>query len=323
MQKALLIPFLAVIALVPALQTALGPPPPYRLLGLGHRARNLREFETRIDEDSIFASRARPAVQRLTFALGEAGEKVVVGEGGVLYYRDDVRYLVEPVTLTGPVEAIRDMHRQLGARGIRLVVMPVPVKPHPRGVRSPAMELLVELRRIGVETIDLFDQSRDYLKLDTHWTPATARAAAEFVAPLLGIEPGTSEYSEIRVPASRRGDLAQMLSIRDRFPLEPVEALQVAGPLTDALSPLLVLGDSFLRIYETDEPRGAGFIAHLARSLRRPVTAIVNDGGASTLVRQDLSRRSRLLEAKKVVLWEFVERDLRFGAEGWQKVPLQ
>jgi hypothetical protein len=42
----------------------------------------------------------------------------------------------------------------------------------------------------------------------------------------------------------------------------------------------------------------------------------------STLVRQDLFRRPELLQDKKVVIWEFVERDIRFGAEGWQLVPL-
>jgi hypothetical protein len=83
-----------------------------------------------------------------------------------------------------------------------------------------------------------------------------------------------------------------------------------------------VLGDSFLRIYERDEPGSAGFIAHLARELSQPLASIVNDGGASTLVRQELSRKSGLLEGKSLVIWEFVERDIRFGMEGWQGVPL-
>ena len=56
-------------------------------------------------------------------------------------------------------------------------------------------------------------------------------------------------------------------------------------------SEVLILGDSFLRIYEQDEPGSAGFIAHLARELGQPLTSIVNDGGASTLVRQELARR--------------------------------
>jgi hypothetical protein len=85
---------------------------------------------------------------------------------------------------------------------------------------------------------------------------------------------------------------------------------------------VLVLGDSFQRIFQRDAPGRAGFVAHLARDLGRPVAGIISDGGASTLVRQDLFRRPRLLSRAKVVVWEFVERDIRLGTEGWQIVPL-
>jgi hypothetical protein len=36
---------------------------------------------------------------------------------------------------------------------------------------------------------------------------------------------------------------------------------------------------------------------------------------------QDIENRSWLAN-KKVVVWEFVERDIRFGTEGWQKTPV-
>jgi hypothetical protein len=39
-------------------------------------------------------------------------------------------------------------------------------------------------------------------------------------------------------------------------------------------------------------------------------------------VRQELARRPQLLNGKTVVIWEFVERDIRFGTEGWKAVPL-
>ena len=91
----------------------------------------------------------------------------------------------------------------------------------------------------------------------------------------------------------------------------------------DSDSEILVLGDSFLRIYEKDEPGSAGFISHLAYELKTPVTSIVQDGGSSTLIRQELARKPELLLNKKVVIWEFVERDIRFGMEGWQKVTLR
>jgi hypothetical protein len=37
-------------------------------------------------------------------------------------------------------------------------------------------------------------------------------------------------------------------------------------------------------------------------------------------VRQQLAGRPSLLDGKKVVIWEFVERDIRFGTEGWQVI---
>ena len=50
--------------------------------------------------------------------------------------------------------------------------------------------------------------------------------------------------------------------------------------------------------------------------------ALVNDGGGSTLVRQELRGRPAFLKHKQVVLWEFVERDIGLGLEGWKLVPL-
>ena len=85
-------------------------------------------------------------------------------------------------------------------------------------------------------------------------------------------------------------------------------------------SEILILGDSFSRIYQTDSPVNAGWIAHFAKNVNRPVASIVSDGGASTLVREKLARKAGVLKGKKLLIWEFVERDLRFGAEGWKDV---
>jgi hypothetical protein len=145
------------------------------------------------------------------------------------------------------------------------------------------------------------------------------------------IEKGDVDYAIREVSVRRRGDVLRMISVPrldNRFPPEEVHCEQVfeekSGKLykDDMHSPVLALGDSFLRIYQTDEPSAAGFIAHLARALKFPVASIVNDGGASTLVRQQLSKRPDLLKGKKLVIWEFVERDIRFGAEGWKRVAL-
>ena len=85
-------------------------------------------------------------------------------------------------------------------------------------------------------------------------------------------------------------------------------------------SEILILGDSFSRIYQTDSPVNAGWIAHFAKNMNARVASIVSDGGASTLVREKLARKASVLNDKKLLIWEFVERDLRFGAEGWKDV---
>jgi hypothetical protein len=69
-------------------------------------------------------------------------------------------------------------------------------------------------------------------------------------------------------------------------------------------------------------PGSAGFISHLALALKSPVDAVVSDGGAATDVRRKLSTNPEILEGKRVVVWEFVERDIALGARGWEEVAL-
>jgi hypothetical protein len=158
---------------------------------------------------------------------------------------------------------------------------------------------------------------------DTHWSPHGIETAARAVAARIDNR-GEPRFETRPAPTKAHGDLVRMIQspvIESQLPPESIEAVQVPGSSAPN-SPVLVLGDSFFRIFQTDEPRDAGFIAHLARHLDQPVASLVNDGGAATLVRQDLFRRPQLLADVKVVVWEFTERDLRLGMEGWQIVPL-
>jgi hypothetical protein len=350
--------FLAVIAMVPLSQAGLE-------IARGRRPQsldvftqpatqaNLRAYERGLEDSSVWAKAVRPYVQSIWFRLlGDAGEKAVVGRAGWLFYKPDLRYLVEPPgEAAGAIIGFRD---QLARLGIRLLVLPVPGKPavypemlpwriHNGPVRSHTLDLIGKLRRSGVEVVDLFGlfgQLRKggetlYLLRDTHWSGTAARKSAEVVArrvrELGWIEPGDVDYATRALAVKRQSDIARMIrvaGIEGAYPPEVVRCEQVIRPATGELyrddpdSPVLILGDSFLRMYQTDAPHAAGFIAHLARELKRPVTSVVNDGGASTLVRQELSRRPQLLRGKRVVIWEFVERDISYGAEGWQPVPL-
>lgn len=258
-----------------------------------------------------------------------------------------------------PFSAILKFRDQLSTRGIRLLVVPMPGKPsiYPdkltqlaesggRPFSSRTIRFISRLREAGVEVSNLFETFRElrernsppesepyYLVRDTHWSGKAVIIAAEEVAKQIRrlgwVDPGSTEYDLKAVIAKRRSDIAQMVKvpgIEEKFPPEDLlcyQVLQNGKPYQDdPHSPVLVLGDSFLRIYQTDQPTSAGFVAHLAKQLRRPLASIVNDGGASTLVRQALARQSGLLKGKRLVIWEFVERDIRFGIEGWKDVPL-
>jgi hypothetical protein len=264
-------------------------------------------------------------------------------------------------TTNDPIAAIVDFRDQLAAQGIRLVVMPVPNKEsvYPdrltsraeprRGVLAPrTQDLLETLRAANVEVIDLFkefgearqqtgsaSQASLYLAQDTHWSPAgvdlAAKAVARRLVELGWVQPGQVDYSDRSVPVQRLGDVLRMLQvplIERRVNPETVSGVQVVrhdnGELYKDASDaeILVLGDSFMRIYQQDQPSAAGFIAHLAKELKHPLMSLVNDGGGSTLVRQELRARPEFLKNKKVVLWEFVERDIGLGLEGWKLVPL-
>lgn len=289
--------------------------------------------------------------------LGELGEYVAPGRDGWLFYRPALRYLTEPwpaepEELERVLDAICALRDDLAARDIALLVVPVPGKPsvYPgkaarraagggKTVRAHTRHLLERLETLGVETLNLgpvFDAARCatpeplYLAHDTHWTPLGMRWAAEAVAARVieegWIAPGGTPYRLEPVDAMRAGDLVAMTQsppVERAFPPQRVLCQQVVDAGTGALyrdapgAEILLMGDSFLRIYQQDAPGSAGFAAHLAALLSQPVNSIVNDGGASALVRQELSRRPRLLDGKRVVIYEFAEREVRFGQGGW------
>ena len=235
------------------------------------------------------------------------------------------------------------------------------MRPVPAGSFSHSLAMLSDLEMQGVAVVDLFapfarERLRDkdagdslYLREDTHWRARGVRCAAKTVADRVRQYPwfseGSTEYVLDSAVVERSGDIGTMSAlpisiVRGRYGLflpEKTLCYKVYHVKRDSqgnetgrlpykdeyrTSSILVLGDSFSRIYQTDEPRSAGWVSHLAYELSQPVASLVNDGGASTLVRQSLARKPNLLKGKKLVIWEVVERDFRYGNEGWKEVPL-
>lgn len=226
------------------------------------------------------------------------------------------------------------------------------VQPEP-AIAAHTRRVMAALRKRGVQVVNLHDaflahRKRHpervlYMRGDTHWTGFGARLAAQTVASRIKktdwyrARPKAQRYLRREVTVSRRGDVPRMTQIPHQeqlFSAEDVRCYQVTfakgedrgetyeEPDEPTDAPVLVLGDSFSRVFEYDEPEAAGWVSNLAYELQTPVAAIVNDGGASTLVRQELARDLDALQGKKLVIWTFVERDIRFGMQGWQPITL-
>jgi hypothetical protein len=331
-------------------------------------ARNLHAYEHGLEGSSYLIKQFRPWMQYVQWKVfADAGETVVLGRNGWLFYRPSVRYVTERPTAgpekesADPLPAIRSFRDQLLARGLELLVVVAPNKeciyPEMLAARAETAGVIVceqtrglleQFDKSGIQYVDLFDvfrhakrdesrpnPNRLYLAHDTHWTPDGANLAAAAVArrvlAQVAVHRGDHVYHERLINVRHLGDLVQMLQVRwieREVKPESIACRQVIEsdsntPYGDSSeSEILILGDSFLRIYERDESGSAGFIARLAWELRQPLTTIVNDGGGSTLVRQALARRPTLLTNKKLVIWEFAEREIRDGLEGWQVIPL-
>lgn len=338
----------------------------------------LREFEEELESRSFAGNSLRPLLQKIRVKFGDLGPKAVLGRDGWLFYTPDVDYLIgrdydhpsvlnpgigkAPAKDWDVIEAIVDFRNQLKARGIDLLVVPVPGKPsiYPeklaRKYKANQTELFSRTHKIlnrlqdqGVETIDLFPlflQEKQnpgsrylediYLKRDTHWNARALRVAARAMAARVQSTPWydsipKTEYTLVEKQVLRNGDIGEMTNLpgrREMFPPETTLAFQVVKKDGGAQyrnakkSPVLFLGDSFSRIYHRDAPQSAGVVAHIAYELSMPLRAVISDGGASTMVRDELAQKPELLQGTKLVIWEFVERDIRFGMDGWKKVPL-
>jgi alginate O-acetyltransferase complex protein AlgJ len=336
------------------------------------RGKDLKAAEKTIETDSVASQWLLPPAQSLlTGRLGAGNEQVYLGRDGWLFYRADVDYVIGPGFLAparlrqrghaasvqpDPVKAIVHFRDQLAARGVDLIVAPIPAKTAIDGemlserasTSAPLQnasfeEFTSRLRAQGVRVFGsanlLLEQKKarsapQYLETDSHWRPE----AMEFVASKLAEFAGTSgdtqlEISEQQVAAV--GDIAQMLKLpadQTLFRPQRVTIHQVTRGdglwRADRDAEVLLLGDSFTNIFSLDSMGwggSAGFAEHLSRALGHPLDCIVrnSDGAFATreMLAHELARGRDRLAGKKLVIWEFAARELAFG--DWKLIDLK
>jgi len=311
--------------------------------------RDVQTYEKTLEDESFLAVAAIPPTQALTAgSLGLGNEQVYIGRDGWLFYQPEVGYLTGEGFLSkaflrarsrgghageevqpDPVKGILNFRDQLAARGIKLLLMPVPVKPmiepeHLSARYTPTSGTVLQnpsyakfldaLSAAGVDCLDVSEMLAaakretgrpQFLMTDTHWTPEAMDTAAHALAGKLAAL-GVAAKSEIlwqrqSSEVAGQGDIAAMLKLpasSTLYPAQPVTIHPVTGAdgapfATAPAAEVLVLGDSFSNIYSLEAMgwgKSAGFAEQLAYHLKAPVDTILRNDAAAHATRELLAR---------------------------------
>jgi len=277
------------------------------------------------------------------------------------FWGDDARKMsrAHKPELADPIPAILDFQHQLKARGIELLLVPVPPKAsvYPEKIvagykaagndAAPMLHRFYqELRAAGIDVLDLepvFGANEEdnrypvYCRTDSHWSGTGCVLAARTIsdklrrkitAPTPAME-FVSEWKEVQIT----GDLVNLLPSEVQKPgPEKIKVRRVSVKATGAAvepnanSPVLLLGDSHTLVYHDFLTERAGLLDQLCLELGFAPDLIGTRGSGATPVRINLYRRSMkdpgYLAKKKIVVWCFAAREFTEATEGWQKVPI-
>lgn len=256
-----------------------------------------------------------------------------------------------------PQVAIEDFMKRLAARGIELLLVPVPPKAliysdkitgtSLAALPTPHGRFYDRLRDRGVEVLDvtsdfLSERSRSggqqlYCRTDSHFSPEGGRLIAGRIAARIRESAWFSWNGKAAVETAAdlltlTGDLGRLLK-PDNPPSErlPIRTIRFSGGSAVSIdSPILLLGDSHALVFHVGEDlhaRNAGLADHLAVELGVPIDVLGVRGSGATPARLSLYRRASenpgYLDRKKIVVWIFAARDFTEALNGWRPLPIE
>lgn len=303
--------------------------------------RAMRAYEDQLENDSVIGGWVRaPTQYALTRWLGAGNDKAYCGRDNWLFYRPDVDYVINHGflgkdimarrTASGsetaaalqpdPRPAILAFNAGLAARGIKLILMPTPVKPviHPEkfaagfeDVTRPVQncdyqEFIRDMEKAGIPVFDAArtlvqdkkTNKRDqFLAGDTHWRPEAMEFCALSLGKFIQQEANlpampAAGYIAARTNVIQRGDIIGMLRLPERGIFFGAESVNIRRIFKSDGSPwhpskdtdILILGDSFANIYSLEAMgwgSGAGLAEQLSYEIQRPIDLLAaNDNGA-------------------------------------------
>lgn len=309
----------------------------------------LRQLEKDIDSTSYAKDYFQPRIQLLLTRFGRVGNKLAVigNDARWLFYTPGLTYMSGPSFLDEDVVRVREkeasdadapvhadprpaifsFHEMLAARGIKLILFPMPDKTmlqpmelHGREhgdrpvriPRNPGLDALESQAR--ARGIDVFDptpaqvsrgDAARFLVQDTHYTPEwmerIAKDLADEIRHTVSLPPSSLALRAVAEPAERVGDLVDMLKLPDDqtwFSPQKVTVHQVQDTSGDPWEPdqdadVLLLGDSFTNVFSKDAMgwgESAGLAPQLSLALGRPVDVIAQNDSGAFATRQGLAR---------------------------------
>jgi hypothetical protein len=226
----------------------------------------IKSFETSLEDSSALADVIRsPALDALLRLGGAGSEEAYIGWDGWVFYRPDVdSFVMRQEKSNSAAQGIVDFAAQLAARGVRLVVVPIPGKAtiHPEKlsagktvfenpVASPIVADLADkvaeawkqrkakdgtLTPIAIDaTSRIWERKLEtgedqFLKTDSHWTPGAMTAIAKSVAKEVlatGIPAVPEELVAEGKEISSVGDTALMLELPASSPLRKAQSMTI------------------------------------------------------------------------------------------------
>ena len=301
-------------------------------------------------------------------AIPDAAARAVSGRDGWFFLPAELRHLATAAkapALSGendPLPVIFDFNKSLAAKGIRLVLLPVPEKSLIRadqlfppadvaaaaGYAKASGRFIEALRKQGVDVMDAgpaltAESARSatggdpvYCKTDSHFTPHTtavlARAIAAHlreVAPEVVSKTAASPVVGPQTKITIQGDLAPA-GTSEELAFQGV--LKAAGatapPASDPASPVLLLGDSHCLIFHSGGDmlaKGGGLADHLGVELGSVPEVMAVRGSGATAARVNLYRKARkepAYLAKKKVIIWCFAAREFTQSDGWKIVPM-
>ena len=258
--------------------------------------------------------------------------------------------------LKNPFPAILALKNKLKEKDIDLIFIPIPTKleVYPeyffpsmpelggRFINPYGRKFIKELCESGIEVIDLLPQfiaAKDSLtkenkylfqKQDTHWTTDGIEMTARLISDRIQqykwyTSISKREYKIQETIFQQIGDIVPQLDMASQSKYKPqiLSAKQIVASndelyKDDKNSPVLMMGDSFLGVYQLTGCKSAGVSAHVAYNAKFPMYVTLNYGGGAAMIDRIKKIGSGGLKNTKLVIWIMTARDLYNYYDDWK-----